>query len=86
MPGIVFLSGGQSEEEATLNLSTMNAMGPLPWALSFSYGRALQASTQKAWAGSKANVGKAQHVFIHRSKMNSLACHGQYTAEKEKEK
>lgn len=81
--GIVFLSGGQSEEESTLHLHIMNTLGPLPWPLSFSYGRALQHSTQKAWSGSKANVPKAQATFAHRAQMNSLAALGQYSADKE---
>lgn len=84
VPGIAFLSGGQSEEEATLHLSLMNAIGGLPWPLTFSYGRALQQSTQKAWSGHKGSVGKAQEVFAHRAAMNSLACAGKYTDAKEK--
>jgi len=81
--GIVFLSGGQSEAEATLNLNVMNTLGPLPWPLSFSYGRALQHSTQKAWGGQEANVAKAQAVFAHRAQLNSLATLGTYSADKE---
>lgn len=84
VPGIAFLSGGQSEEDATLHLSLMNALGPLPWPLTFSYGRALQASTQKAWSGKKENVANAQKTFSHRAQMNSLAYFGTYTADKEK--
>jgi fructose-bisphosphate aldolase class I len=83
IPGIMFLSGGQGEEEASLNLDAMNKLAKqtrVPWILSFSYGRALQSSTIKAWAGEKANVGKAQETFILRAKANSLAQLGQYTA------
>ena len=79
----MFLSGGQSENESTLHLNIMNTLGPLPWPLSFSYGRALQHSTQKAWSGSKDNVTKAQAVFAHRAEMNSLAQLGQYSSDKE---
>jgi fructose-bisphosphate aldolase class I len=78
--GVTFLSGGQSEEEASLNLNAMNAMpGRKPWALTFSYGRALQASTIKAWAGKEENVEKAVDVFIKRAKANSEAQLGKYT-------
>jgi len=83
VPGIVFLSGGQDEVEATANLQAANALGPLPWALSYSYGRALQASTQKAWSGKAENVDKAKPVFAHRAQMNTLAALGKYTAEAE---
>jgi len=83
VPGIAFLSGGQSEQDATLHLGLMNAIGGLPWPLTFSYGRALQQSTQKAWSGKKENVAKAQGVFIHRSQMNQLASLGTYSTEKE---
>ncbi len=78
VPGIVFLSGGQGEEEATLNLQVANSLGPLPWKLSFSYGRALQHSTQKAWSGKPENVAHAQKVFAHRSAMNTHAALGTY--------
>ncbi|MEE8308612.1 MAG: class I fructose-bisphosphate aldolase [Gammaproteobacteria bacterium] len=78
VPGICFLSGGQTEEEATAHLNAMNAIGNLPWELSFSYGRALQASTLKAWGGEAGNVAQAQDVFAHRSKMNGLARTGDY--------
>src|ERR687884_1062480 len=71
VPGIVFLSGGQSDEDATANLNAMNARGPHPWELSFSYGRALQAPALKAWRGEAANVETAQRAFYHRAKMNS---------------
>ncbi|KAJ6293480.1 hypothetical protein OIU78_025455 [Salix suchowensis] len=79
VPGIVFLSGGQSEEEATLNLNAMNKLEVLkPWTLSFSFGRALQKSTLKTWAGKKENVGKAQEVFLVRCRANSDATLGKY--------
>ncbi len=81
LPGIVFLSGGQSDEEATANLNAMNAehADKMPWALSFSYGRALQAAPQKAWAGKAENVPAAQAAFAHRAKMNSLATLGEWS-------
>ena len=79
IPGIVFLSGGQSEVEATENLNAINQIGG-PWPLSFSYGRALQASALKAWAGDKANAEAAQTVFAHRARMNSLAVAGEWSA------
>jgi len=82
VPGITFLSGGQSELEATANLSAMNKVDLLrPWALSFSYGRALQASVLKAWGGKDGNVAEAQKVLLHRAKMNSLAARGLYESE-----
>eukprot|EP00004_Rigifila_ramosa_P008976 TRINITY_DN20432_c0_g1_i1.p1 TRINITY_DN20432_c0_g1~~TRINITY_DN20432_c0_g1_i1.p1 ORF type:complete len:374 (+),score=92.96 TRINITY_DN20432_c0_g1_i1:48-1124(+) len=78
--GIMFLSGGQTEEEATLNLNAMNQLKTRkPWALSFSYGRALQASVLKAWSGKPENVPTAQQVFFERAKANSLAALGYYT-------
>jgi fructose-bisphosphate aldolase class I len=79
VPGIVFLSGGQSEEDATRNLAAMNARGTHPWALSFSYGRALQSAALKAWGGKAANVPAAQRAFYHRAKMNAAARAGTYT-------
>jgi fructose-bisphosphate aldolase class I len=85
VPGIVFLSGGQSDELATAHLSAMNAMGPLPWELSFSYGRALQAPSIKAWAGKAANVGAGQKAFHHRAKCNGAARYGRYTPAMEKQ-
>src|SRR5213594_4129906 len=85
VPGIVFLSGGQSDEDATANLNAMNARGPHPWQLSFSYGRALQAPALKAWAGKEENVEAAQHAYYHRAKMNSAARTGMYAPEMEKE-
>jgi fructose-bisphosphate aldolase class I len=83
VPGIVFLSGGQSDEQATARLSAMNAIGPHPWQLSFSYGRALQAPALKAWGGE--NVEAAQRAYYHRAKMNSAARTGMYAPEMEKE-
>ncbi|KAF4362367.1 hypothetical protein F8388_008251 [Cannabis sativa] len=80
VPGIVFLSGGQSEEEATQNLNAMNKLQVLkPWTLSFSFGRALQQSTLKTWGGKKENIGKAQEAFLTRCKANSDATLGKYT-------
>lgn len=81
VPGIAFLSGGQSEAEATLHLSLMNGAGlKLPWQLSFSYGRALQQSTLDAWRGKPANVAAAQRVFLRRARLNGLARDGRYEA------
>jgi fructose-bisphosphate aldolase class I len=85
VPGIVFLSGGQSDEDATANLSAMNAIGPHPWQLSFSYGRALQAPALKAWGGKADNVEAAQRAYYHRAKMNSAARTGMYAPEMERE-
>jgi fructose-bisphosphate aldolase class I len=83
--GIAFLSGGQGDEQATENLATMNRMFPnLPWPLTFSYGRALQAPSLKAWKGSAANVAQAQALLAHRARMNGLAAIGQYKPELEK--
>ena len=79
VPGVAFLSGGQSDEDATAHLNYMNAMGPLPWKLSFSYGRALQAAALKAWAGQAENHGAGQKAFSHRAKMNGLAATGKWT-------
>jgi fructose-bisphosphate aldolase class I len=84
VPGIVFLSGGQSEEEATAHLNAMNAMGEQPWQLSFSYGRALQASALEAWKGDAANVEAAQRAFFRRAKLNGAARTGSYTREMER--
>jgi fructose-bisphosphate aldolase class I len=78
VPGIAFLSGGQSDEEATAHLDAMNRIGGLPWKLTFSYGRALQAAPQKAWAGKPQNVAAAQRAFAHRARMNSLASLGKW--------
>jgi fructose-bisphosphate aldolase, class I len=85
VPGIVFLSGGQSDEQATARLSAMNALGPHPWQLSFSYGRALQAPALKAWGGREENVEAAQRAYYHRAKMNSAARTGMYAPEMERE-
>ena len=84
VPGIAFLSGGQDESEATEHLNLMNKMGPLPWKLGFSYGRALQDSSLKTWVGKSANVAAAQRALAHRSKMNWAASTGKYTTEMEK--
>jgi fructose-bisphosphate aldolase class I len=84
VPGIAFLSGGQDDEEATAHLDAMNRMGPLPWKLTFSYGRALQAAPQKAWAGKRENVPAAQRAFAHRAHMNSLASLGRWEGRLEK--
>ena len=81
VPGIAFLSGGQSDEEATANLSAMNQMSGLPWALTFSYGRALQTSSLVTWAGEEQNVPAAQRAFTHRAKMNALAATGEWRPE-----
>ena len=85
VPGIVFLSGGQTEQEATANLNAMNALGKLPWELSFSYGRALQQSTLDAWRGNKANKDAAQRAYLHRCKLNGAARSGSYKPAMEKE-
>ena len=85
VPGVVFLSGGQSDEDATANLNAMNAMGEHPWQLSFSYGRALQAPALKAWGGKEENVEAAQRAYYHRAKMNSAARTGMYAPEMERE-
>jgi fructose-bisphosphate aldolase, class I len=85
VPGIVFLSGGQSDEIATEHLNAMNALGPHPWELSFSYGRALQAPALKAWRGDESNLQAGQEAFAHRAKMNGLARSGEYSKELEKE-
>jgi fructose-bisphosphate aldolase class I len=84
VPGIAFLSGGQSDEEATAHLDAMNKIGNLPWKLTFSYGRALQAAPQKAWSGKSENVAAAQRAFSHRARMNGLAAKGEWKADLEK--
>ena len=84
VPGIAFLSGGQSDEEATANLNAINAIGPHPWKLTFSYGRALQAAPQKAWSGKAENLGAGQAAFTHRAHMNHLAALGQWKSGLEK--
>jgi fructose-bisphosphate aldolase class I len=84
VPGIAFLSGGQSDEAATAHLDAMNKIGNLPWRLTFSYGRALQAAPQKAWSGKVENVAAAQRAFAHRAAMNGLAARGQWKQDLEK--
>lgn len=83
VPGIVFLSGGQSDALATAHLDAMNKRGPQPWALSFSYGRALQAPALAAWRGDKANVEAAQAAYYKRARNNSAAATGQYSSDME---
>ena len=83
VPGIAFLSGGQDDIPATVHLDAMNRMGPQPWALSFSYGRALQAPSLKAWGGSADNVPAAQAALLHRSRCNGAARDGAYSEEME---
>ena len=83
VPGIVFLSGGQTDEDATAHLNAMNARGPHPWELSFSYGRALQAPALKAWGGDPAKVEDAQKAFYRRAKFNGAARTGSYAPEME---
>ena len=85
VPGVVFLSGGMSDEDATARLNAMNKRGPHPWELSFSYGRALQAPALKAWQGETANVEAAQQAFYRRAKFNSAARSGSYAPEWEQE-
>jgi fructose-bisphosphate aldolase, class I len=84
VPGIAFLSGGQSDEEATAHLDAMNKIGGLPWKLTFSYGRALQHAPQTTWKGKPENVAAAQRAFAHRAAMNGLAALGQWKADMEK--
>ena len=85
VPGIAFLSGGQSAADATEHLNLMNKMGPLPWELTFSYGRALQDEALKAWAGKPENFAAGQKAFFRRAKLNGLARTGSYTAKSEQE-
>ncbi len=85
VPGIVFLSGGQSDEEATAHLDAMNKIGGFPWELSFSYGRALQAPSLAAWKGEAANVEAGQKALFHRAKLNGAARSGSYSSEMENE-
>jgi fructose-bisphosphate aldolase class I len=85
VPGIAFLSGGQSDVEATAHLDAMNKIGNVPWKLTFSYGRALQAAPQTAWSGKPANVGAAQAAFTHRAAMNGLATKGKWSPDLEKQ-
>jgi fructose-bisphosphate aldolase class I len=84
VPGIVFLSGGQGDEEATANLNAMNAKGPHPWELSYSYGRALQAPSLQAWKGDDANIGAGQAAYLHRARMNGLARTGAWSEQVER--
>jgi fructose-bisphosphate aldolase class I len=84
VPGIAFLSGGQSDEEATAHLDAMHKLGDLPWQLSFSYGRALQHAPQTAWSGKPENVAAAQRAFNHRAMMNGLASLGQWKSDLER--
>ena len=84
VPGIAFLSGGQSDEEATAHLDAMNRIGDLPWRVTFSYGRALQHAPQSIWSGRPENVAAAQRAFSHRARMNGLAALGQWNADLEK--
>lgn len=86
VPGIVFLSGGQTPEEATANLNAMNVLGGAPWELSFSFGRALQTPVLEAWKGKVENKNAAQKVFNHRARLNSKARTGEYKPEMEKDK
>ncbi|QQO14071.1 fructose-bisphosphate aldolase class I [Bradyrhizobium diazoefficiens] len=84
VPGIAFLSGGQSDEEATAHLNAMHKLGRLPWGLTFSYGRALQAAPQKAWSGKAENIAAGQAAFSHRARMNGLASKGEWQSSLEK--
>ena len=84
VPGVAFLSGGQSDEEATAHLDAMNKIGNLPWKLTFSYGRALQHAPQTTWRGKTENVAAAQRAFSHRARMNGLAALGQWKSDMEK--
>jgi len=77
---VVFLSGGQSDEQATARLNAINQRAPQPWQLSFSYGRALQAPVLRVWGGSEANVAAAQRALLHRARCNSAARDGSYSA------
>jgi fructose-bisphosphate aldolase class I len=83
VPGIAFLSGGQTAEEATVHLGLMNQMGDLPWELSFSYGRALQAPALDAWRGAETNFESGQQALFKRARLNSLAHLGQYEIDME---
>jgi fructose-bisphosphate aldolase class I len=84
VPGIVFLSGGQTDEDATAHLDAMNRLGPHPWELSFSYGRALQSAALEAWRGEPANVEAAQRAYLHRAGLNAAARAGAYSADMER--
>jgi len=83
VPGIAFLSGGQSDAQATAHLDAMNRIGGFPWNMTFSYGRALQAAPQKAWSGKKENIPAAQKAFAHRARMNGLASLGEWSKDLE---
>ena len=86
VPGIAFLSGGQGDEEATAHLNAMNRLGEkMPWAVTFSYGRALQAAAMEAWSGKSENVARAQRVTLHRARMNGAAASGEYASEMEQQ-
>ncbi len=85
VPGIAYLSGGQSDEEATAHLDAMNKIGGFPWKMTFSYGRALQAAPQKAWSGKRENTAAAQTAFTHRARMNGLASLGQWSPDLERQ-
>ena len=86
VPGIAFLSGGQSDQQATEHLSLMNQMADkLPWRLTFSYGRALQSAAMKTWGGKDENIAAGQRAFMHRVKMNSLAASGRWAPDLEKQ-
>lgn len=85
VPGIAYLSGGQSDELATAHLSRMNQIGGFPWKMTFSYGRALQAAPQKAWSGKAEQVEAAQRAFLHRARMNGLASLGKWNEGLEKQ-
>jgi fructose-bisphosphate aldolase class I len=85
VPGIVFLSGGQSDEDATARLNLMNQMGPQPWEISFSYGRGLQAAALNAWKGESDNVEAAQNQYRHRARMTGAARRGEYSEDMERE-
>jgi fructose-bisphosphate aldolase, class I len=84
VPGIAYLSGGQTDEQATAHLDAMNRIGGFPWKMTFSYGRALQAAPQKAWSGKAENTAAAQQAFAHRARMNGLASLGQWDSAMEK--
>ena len=86
VPGIAYLSGGQSDEQATAHLDAMNKIGGFPWPMTYSYGRALQAAPQRAWGGKPENTAAAQREFLHRARMNSLASMGQWDVKLEKKK
>jgi fructose-bisphosphate aldolase class I len=80
VPGLVFLSGGQSDVRATEHLNAMNQQGSAPWELSFSFGRALQAPSLKAWVGQSENIAAAQRALLHRARCNGAARFGKYSA------